>query len=111
MISANATKVLIDFGLREKLQAVGTDMRRVVFKKFDDGTILDERIYEGTEEKLGAPNWQIHRADLHDALLEKAKDSGVVILMRAKVKKYDWEAPSTVLEDGKVAAFSYPGLG
>lgn len=77
-------------------------MRRVVFKKFDDGTVLDERIYEGTEERLGAPNWQINRADLHDALLAKARESGVVMVMGAKVRRYEWEAPRAVLEDGEV---------
>ncbi|CZR56825.1 uncharacterized protein PAC_06714 [Phialocephala subalpina] len=102
MISANATRILIGMGLRNRLEACGIDMKRVVFKKFDDGIVLDERMYEGTEEKLGAPNWQVHRADLHDALLEKATESGVVIQMGAKVQKYDWDAPSALLEDGSV---------
>lgn len=102
MISANASRNLIGMGLRNRLEACGIDIKRVVFKKFDDGSVLDEREYEDTEEKLGAPNWQVHRADLHEALLEKAIESGVVVHMGAKVRKYDWDAPSALLEDGSV---------
>lgn len=100
MISANATRVLCDMGLRETLDACGTHMKRVIFKKFDDGTVLDERMYGDTEMQLGGPNWQIHRADLHDVLLKKAEDIGTNIIMAAKVKSYNWNAPSALLEDG-----------
>jgi salicylate hydroxylase len=103
MISANATRILCDMGLRETLDACGIHMKKVVFKKFDDGSILDERVYQDeqeTEAQLGGPNWQIHRADLHDVLLKKAIESGVKITMGAKVKSYDWDAPNALLEDG-----------
>jgi salicylate hydroxylase len=77
-------------------------MKKVVFKKFDDGTVLDQRIYLNVENELGAPIWQIHRADLHDVLLAKALDTGVTIKMNAKVTHYDWAAPSAALEDGSI---------
>lgn len=101
MISANASRVLCGMGLREQLDKCGIHMKRVVFKKFDDGTVLDERVYGNIEAELGGPNWQIHRADLHDVLLQKAQDLGLIISMGAKVSKYDPENPSVVLEDGE----------
>lgn len=102
MISANASRVLCAMGLREQLDKCSIHLKRVVFKRFDDGSVLDERLYNNTEAELGGPNWQIHRADLHDVLLMKAQEMGLQISMGAKVSKYNQEAPSVVLEDGEV---------
>lgn len=102
MISSNASRILCDFGLREALEAVAIHMKRVIFLKNDDGKILSETKYDDAEEKLGAPLWQIHRADLHDVLLNKARELGIEIIMGAKVKSFDWDAPSASLEDGQV---------
>jgi hypothetical protein len=104
MISSNASRVLCDMGLRESLDHVGIHMRRVVFMKHDDGTVLsDTRYSDDVEEKLGAPLWQIHRADLHDVLLAKAREIGVEIEMGVKVERFDWDAPSALMEGGTVA--------
>ncbi|KAH8795344.1 hypothetical protein BGZ57DRAFT_780583 [Hyaloscypha finlandica] len=101
MISSNASRILCDMGLRESLDHVGIHMRRVVFMKHDDGAVLsDTRYSDDVEEKLGAPLWQIHRADLHDVLLAKAREIGVKILMGAKVERFDWDAPSALMEGG-----------
>jgi salicylate hydroxylase len=102
LISSNASRILCDFGLRDALDAVAIHMKRVIFLKHDDGTILSEQKYDGAEEKLGAPLWQIHRADLHDVLLGNARELGVEITMGAQVKSFDWDAPSALLEDGNV---------
>ncbi|CZR65127.1 uncharacterized protein PAC_15027 [Phialocephala subalpina] len=76
-------------------------MKRVVFLKYDDGTILSDQQYNDAEERLGAPLWRLHRADLHDVLLAKARELGVEITMGAKVKSFDWQAPSASLEGGE----------
>jgi salicylate hydroxylase len=102
LISSNASRILCDMGLREPLEKVATHMKRVVFVKYDDGTILSEQKYDGAEEELGAPLWQLHRADLHKILLEKAQELGVEITMGAKVSSFDWNAPSASLESGEV---------
>ncbi len=102
MISSNASRILVDMGLRETLDATAIHMKRVVFKKWDDGSVLFEQSYLDAEENLGAPLWQIHRADLHAALLGKAVEAGVNIRMSSKVTKYNWDEPSATLEDGEV---------
>ncbi|PVH84302.1 FAD/NAD(P)-binding domain-containing protein [Cadophora sp. DSE1049] len=101
LVSPNASRVLCDMGLREGLEKVAIHMKRVLFLKYDDGTVLSEQHYDDAEESLGAPLWQLHRADLHDALLGKARQLGVEITMGAKVKSFDWQAPSVLLEDGE----------
>lgn len=103
MISSNASRILCDMGLRNPLDEVSIHMKRVIFMKHDDGMILTEQHYnDDVEEKLGAPLWQIHRADLHDVLLAKARELSIEITMGAKVKCFDWDAPSALLEDGTV---------
>lgn len=87
-------------GIREALEKVATHMKRVIFLKYDDGTTLSEQHYDDAEERLGAPLWQLHRADLHDALLAKAQKLGVQITMGAKVKSFDWQTPSVSLDNG-----------
>jgi salicylate hydroxylase len=89
-------------GLRKQLEDVAIHMKKVLFLKYDNGTILSEKLYDDAEAELGAPLWQIHRADLHDVLLAKARELGVGILMGAKVKNFDWDAPNAILEDGTV---------
>ena len=77
-------------------------MKRVIFLKHDDGKVLSEQNYDDAEEKLGAPLWQIHRADLHDVLLGRALELGVQIVMGAQVKTFNWDAPNAALEDGQI---------
>jgi salicylate hydroxylase len=73
--------------------------------KHDSGALLTESLYDDdVEVRLGAPLWQIHRADLHDVLLAKARELGVEITMGAKVERFEWNAPSALLEDGTVIA-------
>jgi len=89
-------------GLKEPLDKVGTHMKRTVFYTHDTGVILDEKTYHGAEAQLGAPLWQIHRADLHDILLAKVKELDIPLIMGARVQSYNPDEPSLTLEDGTV---------
>lgn len=77
-------------------------MAKVQFLRSSDGVVIDEKSYAGAEAELGAPLWQIHRADLHDAMLSKARELQVDIRMRAKFASVDADVPSVTLEDGMV---------
>lgn len=89
-------------GMHEPLDNCASRMRRVIFKRSDDGTVLDERSYPDYDETLGGPNWQIHRADLHDVLLKKAQSLNIEISMGCKVKTYNANLPAAILEDGTI---------
>lgn len=102
MISCNASRILIDLGLRDALDHVGTHMKRTLFVKHDTGELLSETSYVGVEEELGAPLYQIHRADLHDVLLAKVKALGATLIMGVSVAKFDAAGPSVQLTDGAV---------
>lgn len=44
----------------------------------------------------------MHRADLHQALLEEAKRVGVEVTGNQRVVSYDFEAPSVTVEGGEI---------
>lgn len=103
MISPNASRCLVDWGLRDAMDKVATASKRTLFKKWDGSAIVSDTKFDpvAMEKAEGAPNWQIHRADLHNTLLAKAKAIGIEIIMGARVKNFDWDAPSARLEDGR----------
>jgi len=69
-MSANAVKVLYDLGLKSTLESLGVKPAAFQFRRFDDGELLHEiKLGPAHEAAHGAPYYQIHRVDLHAALL------------------------------------------
>ncbi|MGN6581244.1 MAG: FAD-dependent monooxygenase [Bordetella sp.] len=87
-MSANATKVLFDLGLKPTLEAEGVKPLSFEFRRYNDGELLHEiKLGAAHAEKHGAPYYQIHRVDLHRALLDalNALDANALRLgMRAQ---------------------------
>lgn len=70
-LSPNASRVLLRLGLGPALEAKVTAAERSRFRHFRTGkTITEARLGAEAEGRYGAPYWQIHRADLHEALQE-----------------------------------------
>jgi salicylate hydroxylase len=74
--------------------------KRTVFLSHAEGKSVKVAEYAELEKKIGFPLWQLHRADLHSVLLDRARELGVVFKMGHAVKSYDWETPSALLDDG-----------
>ncbi|MGI9329938.1 MAG: FAD-dependent monooxygenase [Gammaproteobacteria bacterium] len=70
-LSPNATRVLIGLGLEHALASRARVPGEQVIQHFRTGEAL-LKVSRGTEfaRKYGAPYWQIHRADLHNTLLD-----------------------------------------
>ena len=69
-MSANAVKVLYHLGLRDALERDGVKPLSFEFRRFDTGELLHEiRLGEDHQTRHGHPYYQIHRVDLHSALL------------------------------------------
>ena len=70
-MSANAVKVLYHLGLKDRLEAVAVKPRAFEFRRFDTGELLHEiKLGEMHEQQHGHPYYQVHRVDLHAALLQ-----------------------------------------
>lgn len=69
-MSANAVKVLYHLGLRDALEAAAVKPKAFEFRRYDTGELLHEiKLGDDHAQKHGHPYYQIHRVDLHAALL------------------------------------------
>ena len=74
-ISANGNKVLNYLGLGDRLGAVSVKPERYVFRLFNSGEVLqDYGLAAEHEARNGAPYYQIHRADLHNILVDRLEE-------------------------------------
>ncbi|KAJ4345197.1 uncharacterized protein N0V89_011326 [Didymosphaeria variabile] len=102
MISSNCTRVLLGMpGMRERLEKVGAPLKRVRFHD-RDGKQLTEKLYPDSEKEYGSPTWMIHRGDLHECLLARARELDIDIKMGRPVEQFDGHTPSVTLRDGTV---------
>lgn len=70
-MSANAVKVLYHLGLKDTLQSVAVQPRAFEFRRFDTGELLHEiKLGQVHAQRHGHPYYQIHRVDLHAALMD-----------------------------------------
>ena len=102
MISPNCTRVLLDMGgMRERLDKVGAPLKRV---RFHDkaGNQIAEKLYGDSEKQYGFPTWMIHRGDLHDCLLARARELDMDIRMGQLIEQFDGHGPSVTSKDGTV---------
>jgi salicylate hydroxylase len=103
-MSANAVKVLDSLGLRERLEATAVRPKAFEFRRFDTGELLHRLpLGERHEQLHGAPYFQIHRGDLHSALLDavrKLDDQAIVLASKVVGVAEDRTSASVQLENG-----------
>jgi 2-polyprenyl-6-methoxyphenol hydroxylase-like FAD-dependent oxidoreductase len=74
-ISANAMHVLRYLGLGDSVLRIGVQPGAYVFRLHDTGEIIQTFALSAEHERQhGAPYIQLHRADLHDLLIAKARE-------------------------------------
>lgn len=74
-VAPNASRILIDLGLRRKIEDAVVGPEVSLRRRWEDGRIVAEYpLGRAVEERYGAPYWHAHRADLQEALLEAAVD-------------------------------------
>jgi salicylate hydroxylase len=70
-MSANAVKVLQAVGVEPALESTGVKPKAFEFRRFNSGELLHRiPLGEAHREKHGAAYYQMHRRDLHDALVQ-----------------------------------------
>jgi salicylate hydroxylase len=88
-MSANAVKVLDALGLRAVLEPSAVRPKAFEFRRFDSGELLHSVALGAAHERQhGAPYFQIHRHDLHRALLDtvRAADPAAVRLSARAIR-------------------------
>ncbi|WP_181702763.1 FAD-dependent monooxygenase [Chthonobacter albigriseus] len=80
-LSPNATRILIDLGLRPALEPLAVAPRELVIRDAAADRILAELpLGQGIETAYGAPYWVVHRGDLQGALLDAVRRDGRIDL-------------------------------
>lgn len=80
-LSPNATRILIELGLGERLKADAFTPAAVSIKSASGGGELARlALGDWAERRYGAPYWCIHRGDLQAALLEAVRASPDIVL-------------------------------
>ena len=74
-VSANAQHVLRYLGLGPQIDKVGVKPGAYVFRTYDTGELIQQfPLSEEHERQNGAPYTQMHRADFHEMLANKARE-------------------------------------
>jgi salicylate hydroxylase len=98
-MSANAMKVLDRLGLRGTLEPLAVAPKAFEFRRFDDGELLHRLpLGEQHAQRHGAPYFQLHRRDLHDALRAAvhALDANALVLDARATALHESDAAVTL---------------
>lgn len=72
-IGPNATRVLYHLGLQQAMDEVSIEVQETTNRRWNDGSIIAKTtLGASATARYGAPYLQVHRADLHQALLRAA---------------------------------------
>ncbi|KIY02263.1 uncharacterized protein Z520_02401 [Fonsecaea multimorphosa CBS 102226] len=100
--SPNQTRLLSRWGLDGRIRKHTDAMTNINLRRWEDGQILGvSPLMPQVEKRHGAPQYMIHRAELHGALLEDAQ-TVAEIHVNSMVVSVDFQKPSITLHDGRV---------
>ena len=83
-IHSNSLRILSSWGLRPQLEGNANVPQSTIINGWrgDQISVLD---LTAENRRYGYPSWDIHRADLHSAMLQKAIDLGATVRCNARV--------------------------
>jgi salicylate hydroxylase len=100
--SPNLTRLLSRWGLDNRLEKKVDSLTHVNLRRWEGGQFLGASpLMPRAQIRHGAPQYVIHRADLHKALMDEA-ESVAEIRVNSVVVSVDFDKPSVTLLDGTV---------
>jgi salicylate hydroxylase len=88
-LSPNASRVLIDLGLGDRLRAAAVAPTALRVLRARDGHDIVRMPLAQTAERFGAPYWVIHRGDLQAALLEAVQaNPDIKLVLGTRVDRF-----------------------
>ncbi|OAP55978.1 hypothetical protein AYL99_10130 [Fonsecaea erecta] len=100
--SPNLTRLLSRWGFDKRVRKHTNSLTRIDLRRWKDGEFLGAAtLMPEIERRHGAPQYAIHRADLHRALMEEAEEVAEVRI-NSMVTSLDFDKPSVTLSDGSV---------
>lgn len=100
--SPNLTRLLSRWGLDSRVRKHTNALARIDLRRWQDGEFLGAAtLMPEIEKRHGAPQYAIHRADIHCALMEEA-ETVAAVRIDSMVTAVDFDKPSVTLSDGSV---------
>jgi salicylate hydroxylase len=88
-LSPNASRILIDLGLADRLRPVVTVPTALRVLSAASGHEIVRMPLTGAEERYGAPYWAIHRGDLQEALAAAAsRQTGITVKLGVRAEDF-----------------------
>ena len=89
-LTPNVTRLLRRWGLSETLGSQSVQPGTIWLRRWEDGKPISRtKLVPDFERDFGAPYWVVHRAHLHQALLDRALELGAEIRVDSRVTEMD----------------------
>ncbi|EOD48813.1 putative fad binding domain protein [Neofusicoccum parvum UCRNP2] len=92
-ITPNSSRLLKGWGVYEKLQSQAVEPKSLLVHRYS-GKILakEDEFDKHMKEKYGSPFSDVHRVDLQQALVARARELGVVLRLGQRVESLDLDS-------------------
>ncbi|KAI1387803.1 FAD binding domain protein [Hypoxylon trugodes] len=102
-VTPNATRLFHHWGIFEELSPKAAVPSYLAVRRYDGTRLLayEDHFQKKILERYGAPFWDVHRADLQEALVRRATSLGVEFRLGADVQNIDFQRATVTTSDGQ----------
>lgn len=102
-VTPNASRLFHHWGVFDELSSKAAVPSYLAVRRYDGTRILahEDCYQEKILERYGAPFWDLHRADLQETLVRRARSLGVDIRLGFDVQHVDFQRAAVVAQDGQ----------
>ncbi|KAJ3148138.1 hypothetical protein HK101_002180 [Irineochytrium annulatum] len=103
-LTPNGTRLLARWGVLDRLLPLAAEPKSLMVLRYDGTKVLayDPAFGEDCRRKYGAPFLDLHRADVQSAMVERAKELGVVVRLNCALESVGEDGGSFTLASGEV---------
>ncbi|KAI1098115.1 FAD binding domain protein [Jackrogersella minutella] len=102
-VTPNASRLFHHWGVYDELSSKAAIPSYLAVRRYDGTRLLsyEEHFQKMVLERYAAPFWDLHRADLQEAMVRRAQSLGVDIRLGADVQHVDFEHATVATQDGQ----------
>jgi salicylate hydroxylase len=102
ILSANATRVLLAYGLEDDIKAKCPPVRNLMSqRRYENGAVLASLLKDKMKDVYGFPSWMLSRYRLQEIMSQVAEERGVKIIFNCLIAGVNLERPAIRLANGK----------
>ncbi|KAI1801521.1 putative monooxygenase [Daldinia bambusicola] len=103
-VTPNASRLFHHWGVYDELSYKAAIPSYLAVRRYDGTRVLarEDGYQKKILERYGAPFWDLHRADLQEALVRRARSLGVEIQLGADVQHVDFKRAAVTTQEGQV---------